>query len=183
VRQLRRVEPDASVAVNFLVGLPRWRRQLEDLLAGTCEQINVVGLDAYPGTWDLSWGFDWRRLVSFVDEVAEAHSGPWRGRRLALMETGYSTNLPLARGEGQQVDFLDSLASWLEPRARHLAVVSLYELNDANTSVWFDPEAHFGLLTSEARPKAGFERARTLFSRLNAIGSHQQPQEGPPSRR
>jgi hypothetical protein len=183
VRQLRRVEPDASVAVNFLVGLPRWRRQLEDLLAGTGEQINVVGLDAYPGTWDLSWGFDWRQVVRFVDDVAEARTGPWRGRRLAVMETGYSTNLPLARDEGQQVAFLDSLASWLEPRASHFAVVSLYELNDAGTSVWFDPEAHFGLLTSEARPKAGFERARALFSRLNATGTTPQGQEWPPPRR
>jgi hypothetical protein len=85
------------------------------------------------------------------------------------METGFSTNAPMRDQEHQTEYFeiamkvaaiLKRLSSKTDP------LFGIYELCDGDSSAWLDPEAHFGLLTSDLRPKRAFETVASALVSL-----------------
>jgi hypothetical protein len=168
---IRKKAPKSLIAVNLLMDLWNWRRALNGILTSTDIVVDIIGFDHYPGTWTLSSTSDWNRFNAFAREVAAA--GPdssWRGKQLAIMETGYAANLPGLRTETHQADYYRGLADMLIALERqtdvHLSIIGLYELCDPHSLVPFDPESRFGLLTSTLTRKLAFHEVRALVERV-----------------
>lgn len=165
---LRTRVPQASVAVNVLMTLPNWRSTLERLLAGGRGAIDIISVDHYPGTWSVSANSDWDALLRLAREIHNPDRGSLlAGRRLAIMETGYATNLKHFRTQREQALYLKSLASVANSIDERLAperleFLGVYEVCDDDSSVILDPEAHFGVLTSDLREKEGFAVLKLL---------------------
>lgn len=157
---IRSAHKQAKVAINVTMEFWGWRRYLTEILRLSGRAVDIVGLDHYPGTWTVGLQNRWAEVVEIADRVASAPRGsPWFGRRVAIMETGFSTNAPM-RDEEQQSKYFENVASVVARLPRSAggdgAVFGIYELCDGSSSAWLDPEAHFGLLTSDLQPKRAF---------------------------
>lgn len=159
--------PRAEISINVLCDMWRWRQALRWYLHELPDVIDVIGLDFYPETWAVSLRDPWSTLKNDLRElVGGANAG--LNPRVAIMETGYSTNIPFVRDEPQQVAYYRKLGRILHGvdhlgKGQSLAFVSLYELCDANTNAVLDPEAHFGILRSQPwRRKASFAEVQQL---------------------
>jgi len=145
--------PGAKVLVNFLVDIPHWRHYAELLLSHTNKAIDLVGVDHYPGTWTLGPNKGWSSCIRELLGIDTTIPGSvWYGRELAIVETGFSTNMPGLRGPHQQNDFyldLNQNLRNLGPLRNRLSLVGFYELCDSNSSEFLNPEAHFGLLKDD----------------------------------
>lgn len=151
---------DATVAINVTMDLWGWEDYLERLLDLSARAVDIVGLDHYPGTWTVGIHERWSRIVGLARAIASAPlSSPWHGRRLAIMETGFSTNF-IGRGEVRQAEYFEGVVKVAqrlkETNRGEDPFLGIYELCDENSQSWLDPEAHFGLLTSDLRPKRAF---------------------------
>jgi hypothetical protein len=88
---------------------------------------------------------------------------------MAIIETGYATNLQPWRSEQQQANYFRTLENAiirLDARIGRdgLALVGIHELSDGDIHAFLDPEAHFGLLTSDTlRRKAAFDVVGRIF--------------------
>ena len=168
---IRQCNPQAKVTINVLAGLYGWERDLETLVRTTGSAIDIVGLDYYPGTWTLSSDSESTSWDRFTDRIASIQTR-LNKRPVAILETGYATNVGRWRGEDQQVRYLltlkDAVKRWDKAMGADGPVfLGVHELSDGDTGAFLDPEAHFGLLTSTSRRrKAGFEAARQLFRSL-----------------
>jgi hypothetical protein len=174
-RILRQYNPGAQVTTNILAGIFGWRRDLEDLLRKSGSAIDITGLDYYPGTWTVSSSPDlenWNRFIDYVTNERAANKSPLHGRPVAILETGYATNVPWWRSEEQQLRFVQTLAvamNRLDQCLGHkgLLLVGIHEVSDAGSQVLLDPEAHFGLLASTTlKRKPAFEVTKKLFATL-----------------
>lgn len=162
--------PQAHIAVNVSIEIWGWRKYLEQLLRDSGTIVDVVGLDHYPGTWTI-WGQgDWSDVIELSSAVATAEPGSlWHGRHICIMETGYSTNAP-SRGQEQQKAFYGGLNQVRQLLRQSsipgLPVLGIYELCDWDSSAGLDPEAHFGILDSQLKPKESFEVVKSLIKEL-----------------
>ena len=159
--------PEAKVLVNFLADIPHWRRNAELLLYHTGTSIDVVGIDHYPGTWALGPNKSWASCMQTLSGIDTTIPGTvWYGRTLAIVETGFSTNIPRVRGQAQQKEFYLDLAQSLQtlgPLRNRLLLVGFYELCDSNSHAFLNPEAHFGLLMDDcATRKPAFSIAKQI---------------------
>ena len=163
---IRTEVPAARLSVNFLIDIWPWRSQLEELLSDAPEAIDTVGIDAYPDTWAIGLrnGFD--DLSALPQTLRAELRGLRSAHTLAIMETGYSTNVPLVRDGKAQATYFQKLRRSVG-ELRKLEFVGIYELTDENSDAKPDPEANFGLLDSRLRRKEAFAEAQRLFSELN----------------
>ena len=159
----------ARLSINVIVELVGWRKAVTDLLLAAPRCIDIVGLDLYPDTWriGMNGGFDdlWdlQQSINFLP-----YTSPFRSVQLAIMETGYSTNIPWVRSGAAQASFFSNVQSHAE-KLRTLEYVGVYELADQDSRVVLDPEAHFGLINSGFRRKPAFDQVRRLFQQLNSL--------------
>ena len=160
----------AKVLVNFLVDVPHWRRDVEQLLSQTGRSIDVVGIDHYPGTWEFGPNEGWGAAIQMLSAIDTTVPGTlWYGRGLAIMETGFSTNLPGLRGPDEQKSFFADLEQNLRhigPFRDRLMFVGFYELCDSDSHAFLNPEAHFGLLYDDCfKRKPAFDIAQKISLR------------------
>lgn len=166
---LRGHNPAAQVAINILVGLWGWKSALKTILAHSGSAVDILGLDYYPGTWTASPRSDWSEIGKLLMEAKGNSTSLMHGRRFAILETGYSTNLPPWRNERQQTAYfqrLEESVKWLDEQTEQggLALVSVHELCDADSRAFLDPEAHFGVLISNGLVrKPGFAELQRIF--------------------
>jgi hypothetical protein len=160
----------ATVAINISMEVWGWREFLMDILSASGSAVDLIGLDHYPGTWTVGRSDRWTAVAEISDVIASATpESPWFDRRLAIMETGYSTNSFL-RDELEQSHYFKSFQEFIarlninQPRKRLLC--GIYELCDGNSEVWLDPEAHFGIMTTNLKPKAAFATVAQLIEGL-----------------
>ncbi len=167
----------AVLSINVATDLSNWKWWLEQILRGCGSRIDVIGLDHYPGTWTTSAPSDWRDIRNFLTEVKSAKPDSiWFDHQVAIMETGFSTNVPWLRGEKQQVSFFDAFDAELQLEGDRIGLVGFYELSDRDSRAILDPEAHFGLVTSDRlTPKAAFARVREICSRIRAGSPRRDP--------
>lgn len=165
--------PTAKVVVNILAGVFNWRRDTEVLLRQCATAIDVLGLDYYPGTWALADASDWSVVEDFIRSFSDNFRDGFPCTcELAILETGYSSNMPFLRGSQQQTNYFRDWKAIIPRldmncRSRKLAYVGIYELCDAGSSAWLDPEAHFGLLDSRTLArKPAYDEVQQLFSSL-----------------
>ena len=169
---IRQHNAEAQIVINILAGLWRWQTNLREILQESGSAIDIVGFDYYPGTWTVSSGSDssnWNRLVDVIAKSGEPGTSTLHNGQVAIIETGYATNLQRWRGQQEQVKYFRSLESAI----KHLdtlvgrdrvALVGIHELTDSDSSTFLDPEAHFGLLTSGTLDrKAAFDVVRQIF--------------------
>ena len=173
---IRQRNPAARITINILADLLGWESVLREILQESGSAIDIVGFDYYPGTWTISARSDssnWNRFVDILAGSRLSGASLLHGRPVAIMETGYATNLQPFRNEDQQARYLRTLEAAVtrldsQVGPNGLMLVGIHELSDGDTNAFFDPEAHFGLLTSDTlRRKAGFEVAQRIFSSLH----------------
>jgi hypothetical protein len=167
---IRSSHPAASVAVNISMDIWGWRKYLCDLLHSSATAVDLIGLDHYPGTWTIGRNAHWDAAVDIADEIASATPASiWFNRHLAIMETGYSTNTPL-RSDNEQIGYFRGVQQVVarinSKPSRTLPLFGIYELCDGNSRALLDPEAHFGVMTSDFRPKAAFAPVAQMITTL-----------------
>ena len=163
---IRTEVPAARLSVNFLIDIWPWRSQLEELLSDVPEAIDTVGIDAYPGTWAIGLRNGFEDLSALPRTLRAELRGLRSAHTLAIMETGYSTNIPLVRDGKAQATYFQKLRRSVG-ELRKLEFVGIYELTDEDSDAKPDPEANFGLLDSRLRRKEAFAEAKRLFRELN----------------
>jgi hypothetical protein len=162
--------PAATVAINISMEVWGWRQFLSDVLYESGSAIDLIGLDHYPGTWTVGRSDRWSEVAELVDLIASStNESPWFDRRLAIMETGYCTNSFL-RDELEQSRYfkmLQEIIAKLNSRqTRMRPLCGIYELCDGDSGAWLDPEAHFGIMTTNLKPKAAFATVAQLIEGL-----------------
>ena len=175
---IRKQVPQAQIIVNFLMELWDWKSFIEDLLRTAGDSIDIIGLDHYPDTWTFSWQSNWDAVTDLLTEIKS--SGPqsiWHDRTLAILETGYATNVAWLRDDKEQVKYFQrfgqALRTFDASPSPSLTLVGFYELCDADSSAFLDPEAHFGLLRSDSlERKPAFGEVRQLCRFLQTPGEN-----------
>ncbi len=87
----------------------------------------------------------------------------------AVLETGYSTNFPIGRTTKAQAGYFQGSEKVLtrldaETAPNGLVWLGVHELCDEDTKALLDPEAHFGLLTSDSlKPKVGYSELQRII--------------------
>jgi hypothetical protein len=169
---IRRFNPEAKTTINILADLPGWLPELENILEKANGAIDIAGLDFYPGTWTVSSepvSSNWNQLTDRIIAIRESEGSPLHGLPLAILETGYSTNVPWFRSEKSQLIYFESLdraAKNLDARIGRddVLFLGIHELTDSDSSGGIDPEAHFGLLRSASlERKAAYSVVQRLF--------------------
>jgi hypothetical protein len=159
----------------MLVDLPGWKSELHKLIEDSGSAVDIVGLDYYPGTWTVTWDSvlsGWNHLAEEMGTATANETSPLHNHRLAILETGYSTNLRRWRDEKQQESYFEDLKNALkrwdgQTGKKGLLFFGIHELTDRDTGAGLDPEAHFGLLTSHSlERKAAFVTVQKLFREL-----------------
>lgn len=172
---IRRNNSAAKTLINMLVDLPNWNSDLDRILTECGWAIDIVGFDFYPGTWAISSRsveLSWDYLANKIRELRSKSDWSLGSHPLAILETGYSTNLKWCRDATKQMayfkEFGNALARLDEAAGPGgLRFVGVHELVDRNSEAGIDPEAHFGLIDSNAIDrKPTFETVRQLFQRL-----------------
>ncbi len=162
--------PNAPVAVNISLDIWDAKRHLNQLLDRTGSAINIIGIDHYPGTWTIGRNDPWAAVSELADKIESAKPGSaWFKRQLAIMETGYSSNSILRDFSKQALYFrgLNEMIGRLRLKSpKRLALLGIYELCDGDSRAWLDPEAHFGIMTSDLRPKPAFAQISELAETL-----------------
>ena len=164
------VLPSAKVAINIAMDVWGWQDYLTSVMDLSKGSIDIVGLDHYPGTWTVVQHARWDHVTQFADAIASAPTGSlWSGRGLSIIETGYSTNAIL-RGQSQQAEYFESIkrvATYIRQKSvMDCPIFGIYELCDSDSSAWLDPEAHFGLMTSDGKAKSAFATVREIVASL-----------------
>jgi hypothetical protein len=165
---IRSANPEAKIAINVSMEYWGWKGFLTELLQRSGRAVDIVGLDHYPGTWTIGMQAKWAEITQLSDIIASAGmDSPWFNRHLMVMETGFSTNA-LMRNEDRQSEYFDHLmrsAIFLKGKsAADAPVFGIYELCDGDSSACLDPEAHFGLLTSDLLPKKAFASVKACIA-------------------
>lgn len=160
----------AEVAINISMDIWGWREDLDRLVQHSGSSIDIVGVDHYPGTWTAGRNDRWSEVIELAETIASASSGSaWFRRRLAIIETGFCTNTPL-RDQRRQAEYFERVAIVLEELKHRLApgvpLFGIYELCDGDSSAWLDPEAHFGLLTSQLQLKRAYSTVAHFLTSL-----------------
>jgi hypothetical protein len=164
------------ITINISTDLWGWRAYLSRLLELSGEAVNIVGLDHYPSTWTLGPNSGWADVFEIAEMMASAQpDSVWFNRRLAILETGYSTNAPL-RTQTTQSRYFENLSSMIQSLRGTLSVngdvlLGIYELIDGDSSIFLDPEAHFGVFTSDLQPKLAIQAVRDLVLSLSRGGA------------
>lgn len=162
---IRSYYPKAPIAINITMDIWGWRNYLEDILRASDSAINIIGLDHYPGTWTVGWKDRWSSIIELANKISTATDRCiWSNKELAIFETGYCTNAPL-RKETEQAAYFQNLRGAVERLTERgiLSLLGVYELCDADSAAGLNPEAHFGLMTSDLRPKSAFNTVVQLF--------------------
>ena len=164
---IRQAVPGARLSINFISDIWPWQLQLQDLLSAAPQAIDVVGVDTYPGTWNIEIDTG-NKAFSVLPRMLRAKLPALRSdQAIAISETGYSTNIPFVREEADQLKYFRRLRKSVR-ELRRLEFVGIYELTDENSDVRLDPEPNFGLLDSRLRRKLAFDEVRKFFGELNA---------------
>ncbi|MBV9157828.1 MAG: hypothetical protein JO097_16305 [Acidobacteriaceae bacterium] len=154
------VQPQARMAINVNMDFWGWQNYISKLLRSCRDSIDVIGLDHYPGTWTVGWNDRWEEVLQLAHMISSATPGSdWYQRKLMIMETGFSTNC-FGRDQTRQKQYFENVIR-VARRLKQIStsnapLLGIYELSDSDTSAWLDPEAHFGLLTSDMAPKSAF---------------------------
>lgn len=114
---------------------------------GVIEHIDVVGVHAFPGTWQPHWK-GWRPVLERLRETLERHGS---AARLWITETGYSTWDH--REAGQVSNFAAALSSDAE-RVYWYSYRDLPAEAEGQEGFHFDERHyHTGIVTAAGRPK------------------------------
>ncbi len=167
---VHKADSAACVAINVSMDIWGWRQYLADTLHASGSAVDLIGLDHYPGTWTLGRGDRWAAVSEISEMIASAAPGtPWCGRRLAIMETGYSTNA-FRRDDREQALYFSGVQDVIKrlnsKSPQNPTLCGIYELCDGDSEAWLDPEAHFGIMTSNLKPKASFAAVGQLVEGL-----------------
>ncbi len=82
--------------INVFADITGWENTLRDWLTLSSEEIDIIAIDHYPGTWTLTYFNDWSPLDSLIQMAQEYNKMP------AIMETGYPSSGYGHTEEGQK---------------------------------------------------------------------------------
>ena len=168
--------------------LDRWIGRSEGQHSASAAAVDGIGIDHYPGTWTLDPAYgEWRPLSTLLARVSERNNS-WFGKRVSIMETGYSTWNKVLATDRMQVEWCNrSLAELCAVMRRTgrptggVELINFYQLidqgaeggfrlgrsgsgGDGEDSAWgWAPpeEAHFGVVRVDGvTKKPGFEALR-----------------------
>jgi len=158
-----------ETAVNFFVDPPHdspgpwlWTDSVISYLNSVGDCIDIVGIDHYPGTWSLEPYDSWYQ-IDVLFNITDKY-----GKKVAVMETGFSTWEPFMHSEQDQRQFINTALPAIREKAdssgKELIFVGWYELVDEeNPSVPLPQEYNFGILHSDLTPKLGYNDLKQQF--------------------
>jgi hypothetical protein len=167
--EIIRKSHQVPVVVNIATDFWGWQRYAEDLLIACGEFVDILGLDRYPGTWSIGLSRGWGDIIDMTHSKIGGTSTVCSDQRIAILETGYSTNT-ISRTQREQESYFLGLKPLFDAVKEDgskwaFDLIGIYELVDADSSAGFDPEVHFGLMTTDLKEKAAVRAVRDLISR------------------
>lgn len=147
-----------------------WQDWLKNWVKGAPSSIDVVAIDAYPGTKNCVAFTDWLELNDLMNIVKD----PTINKEGAIMETGNSNQgastgcTPLVSDEGRQARYAwEAIGTIFETMASHnknnprnrIILGNWYELIDANSGSG-NYEDNFGLLHTDLSAKPAYDVVR-----------------------
>jgi hypothetical protein len=151
--QLRPAIQPLEILINVTSDLPRWEQFVNECIRHADGAFDIIGLDAYPGTYiPMNWR-EFPSLMRLLHRVNDPHD-LWFGKQAALIEFGYSTFLPPLRSEAKQLEWANAVLSLLRREnlalrkrdAKSLRLVSWYELYDQSNQLSLNFLNHFGIV-------------------------------------
>lgn len=138
---------------------PSWMGDVDFYMQrGGASAVDVIGIDHYPGTWAIG---DWGGNI--LDRLGVL--GRRYGKEVAVLETGLSTTpctMPWntedaqAKWIGEQLGRIRTKTRALEASGVKMTMLNWFKLEDRETTDCFDPEDHFGVVSTDRSKKAGF---------------------------
>jgi CDP-paratose 2-epimerase len=163
-----RLDPSWQVFCDMMIGAAYWAHQRgkKTVLGGMCptdpnwldllcqrgamQNIDVVGIHGFPGTWESDWQ-TWPTVIASVQEVLTRHRSE---AAIWITEAGYST---WRHDEHRQVQAFDLLLEAPVPRVYWYSAYDLHP--DVSHQAGFHEDErhyHFGLKRSDGQPKLLF---------------------------
>lgn len=142
-----------EILINVTADLPGWQLFVTECIRQARDSFDIIGMDAYPGTYLPTNWREFRDLSRLLERVNDP-GDLWFSKQAALIEFGYSTFLPPLRSETKQLEWADAILTavrrenqlWRERQAKSLRLVSWYELYDESSTLPLNFLAHFGLV-------------------------------------
>ncbi len=123
---------------------------------GALENIDVVGIHAFPGTWDVGTWQGWDYLIELTKEAI----APYTPASVWITETGTST---LCCSEETQVEQFEAAASSAAERVYWYSIRDLHPALSSQEGFHVDEKHyHFGLKTYSGKPKQLSDELRNL---------------------
>ncbi len=139
-----------QLAVNVYDGIP-WQTYLNGLLADAGDCIDIIGLDVFPETYKLANAGSWNTLETLFRRVNDPRDA-WYGKKPALLETGFSTYIPLLKSPSRQAQWIRSnfhVVNCLNERFDNcLHILNWYKLCNDRGEGPLNIIAHFGIVST-----------------------------------
>ena len=172
---IRELDPTAMLAVNAMTNILNWEDSVTRWIQLAGDEIDVIGIDHYPGTWACCDYSDWTPLETLIERINDP-ADVWYGKAGAVMETGFSSWAFAVADEGSQETWINEsltrLHSIIEEANRtqenRILFGNYYQLIDVDTD-GIGQEAHFGIVHSDFTHKQGYFALQSqlqLFSNL-----------------
>ncbi len=138
-----------KLAVNIVDGVPFWETYTTWLMAEVGDCIDIIAIDSYPETWKLSQATNWHSLERLLVRVNDS-TDIWAGKIPAILETGYSTYVPLLRTASKQAEWIrasfDAISLLNDNFSSSLRILNWYKLFDDHGEGFLSVLGHFGVV-------------------------------------
>ncbi len=157
-----------ELAINVYDGFGWWQSYITGLLAEAGGWIDIIGIDSFPETYRVSNGRSWNPLEILLRRVNDP-TDTWYGKKAALLETGFSTYIPLLKTAARQANWIrdnfDAIGRLNDTFSNSLSILNWYKLFNAHGEVPLNVLGHFGVVGT-IRKDRQIRRKHPAYDRL-----------------
>ncbi len=154
------LDPKRELAVNVYDGLP-WQNYMTRLLAEAGSFIDIIGIDSFPETYKLGNARSWEPLHTLLRRVNDPKD-TWYGKKAALLETGFSTYIPLLKSYARQAAWIrynfEAVSRLNDDFPSSLCILNWYKLFNDYGEGFLNIIGHFGIVSMPRKDRRASEK-------------------------